>query len=65
MADDDGCFLLDLGLYAGDDLLRRHLVHDETGPRCRTLTLDSDTAQVADWDAALIEILRSRRCITL
>lgn len=65
MESNEVCLLLDIGLYAGADVLRRCLGEAKSDPVCRVLTLDSESARPTDWDDVVDEILRCRRCITL
>lgn len=57
--------LLDIGLYAGTERLRETLIEAQGDLALRVIKLNSETAQAADWDAVLCEVLRCGRCITL
>lgn len=62
---DDNSLLLDIGLYADADRLRETLIGAKGDLALRVVQLDCDTAQAADWDAVLNEVLRCNRCITV
>ena len=65
------CLLLDLGLFPASEKISKALSERQADPvqaiNSKTITIDLTTEPMgdADWDAALDNILKAKRCITL